>query len=306
MSKCLNEQLSNICKEEKAGIIFNEILKKHTTFCVGGKCRAFISVNSEAMLIRLLKLFDENNAEYTIIGKGSNIIVSDKGYDGYVINIGREFSSMEICDDRFIRSQSGASLRALGNFALENSLTGAECLHGIPGSVGGAVYMNAGAYGGEIADVVKSVVSVTRKGEIKEYTAEELDFSYRRSVFFSNNEIVLSALFEFRKGNYNEIKSKMGELSQKRKDKQPLEYPSAGSTFKRPAGSYASLLIEECGLKGLCVGDAEVSVKHSGFIVNKGNATCSDIIELCRQVKKIVMEKTGYELELEPVILGNI
>ncbi len=297
--------VEQICQEHKMELLFNESMKKHTSFCIGGNCKGFVSISSEEGLLALLDLFKKNEEEFTILGRGSNVLVSDKGYNGYILNIGKSFSNIKMTGETSFSAQAGASLRFVGKFALEKSLTGVECLYGIPGSVGGAVYMNAGAYGGEIADCVDEVRSVTQDGTIKEYRKGEMDFSYRHSVFAENKEIILSADFFLSNGNKNEIQEKMKELDLKRKTKQPLEYPSAGSTFKRPEGSYASLLIDECGLKGLSVGGAEVSTKHSGFVINKGNATCDDVISLCRKIKEIVKKEKGFELELEPVLLGD-
>lgn len=300
-AKCVEQ----ICKEYNMPLLINESMKKHTSFCIGGKCRGFISISSEEGLLSLLDLFSEDKIEYAVLGRGSNVLVSDSGYDGYILNIGRDFSDISMKSENCFTAQAGATLRSVGKFALDNSLTGVECLYGIPGSVGGAVYMNAGAYGGEVADSVCSVRSVSRDGKIKQYHKEELDFSYRHSVFVENQEIVLSAEFSLSEGNREQIEERMKELDFKRKSKQPLEFPSAGSTFKRPEGSYASLLIDECGLKGLRIGDAEVSTKHSGFIINRGNATCKDVIELCRIVKETVKKEKGFDLELEPVLLGD-
>jgi UDP-N-acetylmuramate dehydrogenase len=298
--------VKQICEKANAEIIFNESLKNHNTFSVGGRCKAFISINSENLLAELVKFLNENGEKYFILGKGSNVIVSDTGYDGYVLCMGKNFEDINMTDEVSFSAKAGLSMAKLGNFALKNSLCGAEGLHGIPGTIGGAVYMNAGAYGQEISDIVTKVRAIDKNGNIKEYTADELDFSYRHSVFSENKEIVSEVFFKMKKDDASLIKSRMQECMQKRKDKQPLEYPSAGSTFKRPDGSYASLLIDNCGLKGMSVGDAQVSEKHCGFVVNKGNATSKDIMSLCKKVSEIVKEKTGYSLELEPVVLGNI
>ena len=201
--------------------------------------------------------------------------------------------------------QSGASLSKICLYALENSLSGLEFAYGIPGTLGGAVFMNAGAYGGEMKDVITSVKAMDRQGNIKTYLPDELELSYRRSRFTNSGEIILSADIRLENGDKTEIKAKMDKLTEQRRSKQPLEFPSAGSTFKRPEGSYASLLIEQCGLKGVHVGDAEVSTKHSGFIINKGNADFSQLMELIDVVKNTVKEKTGYVLECEPLIISD-
>ena len=203
-----------------------------------------------------------------------------------------------------VTAGAGASLISVCKRALDNSLAGMEFAYGIPGTVGGGVYMNAGAYGGEIKDILKYAEAVDREtGEVRRFTAQEAQLSYRKSIFMDNGYIITSAVFELSQGDPAEIKAKMNELMEKRISKQPLDFPSAGSTFKRPEGSFASLLIDQCGLKGLSVGGAQVSTKHSGFVINTGNATSADIFALIEKVKEIVFEKTGYRLECEPVIL---
>lgn len=281
----------------------NESLDKHTSFKVGGKCKAFIDINDAKSCRELVLYCKENNIDFIVMGKGSNLIVDDRGYNGAVLHFGSDYSGIELLENDTVFCKSGTSLSALCLFALENSLSGLEFAWGIPGSVGGAVYMNAGAYGGEISDVIISAEYIDLNGEIHAIVKEDMDFSYRHSCFSGGKGIILGASFKLQKGKKEEIRAKMDELMQRRRDKQPLEYPSAGSTFKRPNGSYASLLIEQCGLKGLSVGGAKVSEKHSGFVINTGKASFNDIMELIEKVRKIVKEKTGYELECEPEII---
>ena len=303
MSNENNEKINKICEEYGTRIFENEPIKKHTTFGIGGNCKYFIDINSVDCLKKILDELKNSNSRYFIMGRGSNILASDNGYDGYIIHFGNSFSGIKKNDDGTIDALSGTPMNLLGKYAIENSLSGFECLCGIPGTLGGAIYMNAGAYGEEISDVVVSVTSIDNNGNEKIYKKEDMDFSYRHSIFNENSEIITSVNLQLKPANKKEIEEYTSELLERRREKQPLEFKSAGSTFKRPKGDYASRLIEQCGLKGMSVGDAEVSTKHSGFIINKGNASCSDVIELCQKVQKIVMEKTGYKLEIEPVIL---
>lgn len=287
------------CKIEK-----DAPLKDRTTFKIGGKCDLLVHMNGEKSFLRLIPFAEKLGVPYYIFGRGSNLIVDSDGISGVVFLAGRDYSEITVCENR-IFCDAGASLTAICNTALEHSLTGLEFAYGIPGTLGGAVFMNAGAYGGEIKDVVTAVKAMDKQGVITMYTQPSLDFSYRHSRFSESGEIILSAEITLQKGDKSQIKAKMDELMEKRRSKQPLEYPSAGSTFKRPEGNYAAALIEQCGLKGVHVGDAEVSTKHSGFIVNKGNATFAELMELIRIVKDTVKEKTGYVLECEPLIITD-
>lgn len=281
------------------------VLSDYTTFRIGGKCSLLVKLNGEESFLKLVPMAEELDIPYYIFGKGSNLIVDSDGITGVVFVSGNDFADMKLIDDTTVYCTAGASLTQLCRFALENGLTGLEFAYGIPGSLGGAVFMNAGAYGGEMKDVVRSVKVMTRTGVAAEYNADELDFSYRHSRFTESGEIILAAVIKLEKGDKTQIKAQMDELMERRRSKQPLEYPSAGSTFKRPEGSYASLLIDQCGLKGVHVGDAEVSTKHSGFVINKGNATFSQLMELIEIVKKNVKDKTGYTLECEPLIITD-
>ncbi len=291
----------------KLGCIIEEnaLLKNYTTFRIGGKCSLLIKPVSEESFSVLIPLAEKLDVPYYIFGKGSNLIVDSDGINGIVFVIGKDFSGISFRNDETMICLSGTPLSQICLSALENSLTGMEFAYGIPGTLGGAVFMNAGAYGGEMKDIIHSVKAMDIKGNYKEYFPDELDFAYRRSRFTNSGEIIISAEIRLEKGSRSEIKEKMDKLMEQRRSRQPLEFPSAGSTFKRPAGSYASLLIEQCGLKGTHVGDAEVSTKHSGFIINKGNADFSQLMELIGIVKDTVKNKTGYVLECEPQIISD-
>ncbi|MCH5192387.1 MAG: UDP-N-acetylmuramate dehydrogenase [Oscillospiraceae bacterium] len=303
-----DQQISRIAEEAGALDCIVEkdaVLKDHTTFKIGGRCSLLVKLRGEESFLKLIPLAEQLGVTYYIFGKGSNLIVDSDGIEGVVFVSGKDFSEIIRKDDEALICTAGTPLSQICGAALEYGLTGLEFAYGIPGTLGGAVFMNAGAYGGEMKDVVVSVRAMDRTGRVIEYSADELDFSYRHSRFSESGEIVLSAEIRLRKGDKAAIREKMDELMEKRRSKQPLEYPSAGSTFKRPEGSYASLLIEQCGLKGVHVGDAEVSVKHSGFIINKGNADFSQLMELIGIVKDTVKEKTGYQLECEPLIISD-
>lgn len=291
---------------EKYGcaVLENAEIKPYTTFKIGGKVRALIKINSAECCRALIEYCGKNKIPKYVLGRCSNVLADDRDINAAVLLMSSDFGKIE-ADDKIIRCEAGAQLTRVCTAALENSLSGLEFAYGIPGSVGGAVYMNAGAYGGEIKDVVKSVKAVSADGIIRTFTAEEMELSYRKSAFADNGYTVLEAEFELQYGDKSAVKARMNELMDKRRDKQPLEFPSAGSTFKRPEGSFASLLIDQCGLKGLTVGGAQVSNKHSGFVINKGDASFDDVINLIIQIKKIVFEKTGYRLECEPVIISD-
>lgn len=297
------ESIIECCKSYQCSILPQELLAKHTTFRIGGACRAMIQINSREGLQAVWQCCQEKNLPWVILGNGSNILAADEGYNGIVLQLSRAFSNVHLLDETTVFCEAGATLSSVGKFALEACLTGMECLSGIPGTIGGAVCMNAGAYGGEMKDVVQTVEYLDEDGTFQIATLEELQFSYRHSMFSGTKKIVTGVTLHLEKGSYAVIREEMQKLKSQRIAKQPLELPSAGSTFKRPVGSYASFLIDQCGLKGASVGDAQVSVKHAGFIVNTGHATCRDVLELCNFVMETVKEKTGYCLELEPVIL---
>lgn len=296
------QELTSICEELGCKIKLECTLSEYITFRFGGPCRALISVNSKEAAKVLLKYLRENLIKYGVLGRGSNIIVPDDGFDGVILLFGGDFAEITI-NDSYLTCQSGALLAAACVQAQQNSLSGMENLFGIPGTIGGALYMNAGAYGSEIADIVVSAEYIDSEGNIKTISKDDMKLSYRHSIFSEEDYVILSVTMKLNKSDASKIRESMNECMSKRTSKQPLEYPSAGSIFKRPEGSYASLLVDQCGLKGFACGGAMVSEKHSGFIINKGYATCADVLELCSEVKKIVKEKTGYELELEPIIL---
>ncbi len=285
---------------EKNGLSYteNEPLSRHTTFKIGGNAEMFVVANRVEDLKAVLKICKENEIPLFVIGKGSNLLISDDGMKGVVVALDGEFKDISVKENT-IACGAGLNLAKLCTFALSNSLSGLEFAYGIPGSVGGAVFMNAGAYGGEMKDVVKSVTYLSKDFEVLTLNADELDFSYRHSVFKTNGGIILSATFELSKAESDDIKAKMDDFMNRRKTKQPLEFPSAGSVFKRPQGNFAGTLIEQCGLKGKIIGGAQVSEKHAGFIINIGDATCEDVLNLVKFVQDTVKEETGYFLERE-------
>ncbi len=296
--------LFDFCKENSIKVLTDEPMKKRTTFKVGGPARFFVTVETEEELRAVYLYCKENSVETLIIGAGSNLLFCDEGFSGAVISLKGEFSNASVKQDT-VTAGAGVMLSRLCNIAKENSLSGLEFAFGIPGTVGGAVFMNAGAYGGEIKDVLVSVKTMDKNGNIKTYLKTQASLGYRTSIFQDNGEIILSARFKLLKGDTLDIETKMNELLGRRKEKQPLEYGSAGSTFKRPLGYFAAALIEECGLKGRSVGDAEVSRKHSGFIINKGNASASDVLELIDIVKETVYKQKNVNLECEVKIVGG-
>lgn len=286
------------CKDCGCSLKINEPMKKHTTFKIGGPATRFVTVYNENQLKTVVSAATKFNIRVFMLGKGSNLLIDDNGIDAVVIKLDGDFKEIKLVSPTKIYAPAGASLASLGRFALENSLTGLEFSWGIPGSVGGAVYMNAGAYGGEMKDVVSSV-SFMLNGEINKANSDNLSFSYRKSRFTNSDEIILGAEFQLKQGNHEEIHLLMEDLMNKRKTKQPYDMPSAGSVFKRPEGYFAAALIEESGLKGASVGGAMVSEKHSGFIINKENATCQDVVELIKKVQETVWDKKQVKLECE-------
>ena len=276
-----------------------EPLSAHCTFRVGGDCDVFIEVASKKALCELISYADESDVRYFVLGNGSNVLFSDEGYEGVILHIGQKMNDIRLDGEGRITAQAGASLSRVCSFALENSLTGLEFAYGIPGYVGGAVFMNAGAYGGEIKDVFVSAEVVTPDGELQTIDLADMEMAYRYSKLMKSGSIVVSASFALAKGDKAQIKAKMDELMGKRKAKQPIEFPSAGSTFKRPEGQFAGALIEQSGLRGYSVGGACVSEKHCGFVINKGGATSKDIRQVIKDVQNIVQDKTGFFLETE-------
>lgn len=285
-------------------VLLNEPMKNHTSFRTGGAADIFVSPDGKDSLKEIVKLFKEKNIPFYIFGNGSNMLVSDRGIEGAVIHIGNGFSSVEVNGNE-ITVGAGVLLSSVASTALENSLTGFEFASGIPGSFGGAVFMNAGAYGSEIKNVIKSVLVLDESFQLKELSKDEMELGYRSSVFQKKNYIILGGTIVLEKGNKDEILSRMNELNAKRREKQPLNFASAGSTFKRPEGYFAGKLIEDSGLKGKTVGGAQVSEKHAGFIVNTGDATTDDILNLIDFCKKTVYEKFGVIIEPEVRITGR-
>ena len=295
------KQLNSLLGAEN--VLTDEPMSKHCTFRIGGNADFFVSPCSGEQIARLVDLAKNENILYFVTGNGSNLLVSDKGYRGIIINIGKNMSSVSV-EGNMITAQSGATLSRIAHKAASNGLSGLEFASGIPGTLGGAVYMNAGAYGGEMKDVVVSTEYLDTDGCIKTIHGEDHLFGYRNS-FFSSGGIVLSATMKLSEANKEDIQALMADFNNRRRTKQPLEYPSAGSTFKRPEGYFAGKLIEDAGLKGYSVGGACVSEKHSGFVINTGNATCSDVLELIDHIRKTVYEIFGVELETEVKHLGE-
>ena len=289
---------------DKEDIKLNEPMKKHTSFRVGGPAKVFLVVHSEEILSKVLLSLKERNLPYFVLGNGSNLLVSDQGYDGVMVYLGEEFSGVEVDGNR-IKAGAAAFLGKVARKALEEELTGLEFAAGIPGSLGGGVVMNAGAYGGELSQVVTMVRAMNAVGKVVTLEKNELLMGYRTSIFKLQPFIILEVILELRKGNKEEILAKMNEYTKARIEKQPLEYPSAGSTFKRPEGHFAGKLIMDAGLRGFSVGDAQVSEKHCGFVINKGNATASDIRILMKEVAGKVKEQFGVDLEPEVILLGE-
>ena len=285
-------------------IYMNEPMSLHTSFRIGGNADCFCVVRNLEVLKKTIDCCKENNIPYFIIGLGSNLLVSDEGFRGMVIKLAGDFDELSDAGENCLRCGAGMSLAGVCVYARNNSLGGIEFAWGIPGSVGGAVYMNAGAYGGEMKDIVRSVRYLDEQGNICEKSAAELDFSYRHSFFTDSSYIILDVTIELFRKNKNDIFYLMNDTMEKRKKKQPLNRPSAGSVFKRPETGYAAALIEECGLKGKTIGGAQVSEKHSGFIVNNGGATEKDVRELIAYVQRIVEEKTGVKLQCEVRFIG--
>ncbi len=277
----------------------NVSMKDYTTFKTGGNCELLISPNSTVALSEIVKECNKCDIPYTVLGNGSNVLVSDDGLNGIVIYIAEGLSDIKLLSDTTIYCEAGVKLGTLCNFALDNSLSGLEFAFGIPGSVGGAVFMNAGAYGGEMKDVVTKVYHIDNSGNEGCLIGDTLSFGYRKSAYEENGCIITGVEFSLKKGNKTEIKEKMTDLLGRRKDKQPLEYPSAGSTFKRPEVGFAGAFIEECGLKGKQIGGAMVSKKHAGFIINYDSATSDDILKLMDYVKETVKKEKGVTLTPE-------
>lgn len=288
-----------------SAVTVNEPMSKHTTFKIGGPADVMVEPGSAQQLLAVLKLIKKFEIPYFVMGNGSNLLVGDKGIRGAVIKISGAMSDCDV-DGNYVRAQSGIKLSRLAHTALNNGLKGLEFASGIPGTLGGAVFMNAGAYGEEMKDVISEVTYIdTEKCELITIPGDECEFGYRKSIFTEKSAIVTEAVMKLENGNVEEIKEKMNDLAGRRCDKQPLDKPSAGSTFKRPEGYFAGALIQDCGLKGCSVGGAQVSEKHSGFVINTGNATAEDVAGLIKKVQADVRDKFGVDLETEVRFVGE-
>ena len=303
----INEEFVREIKEilEEGRILLNEPMRNHTTFKIGGPVDYLILPSSMEEVSQTLRLLERHGIPHTILGNGSNVLVRDKGVRGAIVKFNSPFSAIRLEEGNRIFAGAGASLKDVAVFAADHGLTGMEFAIGIPGSIGGAVFMNAGAYDGEMKNVVVKVRSVAEDGSMHEMGPEEMDLSYRHSVFQQNGHAICEVELKLFPGDGSTIRMKMDDLTRRREQRQPLEMPSAGSTFKRPTGYFAGTLIDQTGLKGLRVGGAQVSEKHAGFVVNTGNATAEDVMGLITEVQKRVFEKHGVKLYPEVRIIGE-
>lgn len=281
-------------------------LAKITSFQTGGNADLLLMPNSVEALSALVKACRESDVPYFVIGNGSNLLVSDKGVRGAVLRLSTPMSEIAYLGNGQIRCAAGAPLTALCNFAYKQGLSGLEFAYGIPGSAGGAAYMNAGAYGGEMKDVLTKCTHIAPDGTVGSFSGEALALGYRKSVYSGKDYCITELYLQLTPGNPAEIKAEMDDKMARRTEKQPLEYPSAGSTFKRPEGYFAGALIEECGLKGFAIGGAQVSEKHAGFVINKGGATTDDILALIRHIQETVLRETGVQLQTEVEFIGEV
>ena len=302
MNQNVIEKFNNLLGEEK--VKADEPMKRHTTFRIGGPADYFLMPSSPKEVKGIIEICKKESLPYFILGNGSNLLVSDEGYRGVIIQLYRNYGDISV-EGNVIRANAGALLSQIASAAKNASLTGFEFAGGIPGTLGGAVVMNAGAYGGEMKDVLKEVTVMTGNGEILTLPAEKLEMGYRTSVVKTNGYLVLGAVIELEKGDQEAIKTRMKELTEQRVGKQPLEFPSAGSTFKRPEGYFAGKLIMDAGLRGYQTGGAQVAEKHCGFVINKDNATAADVCRLMKDVQDKVKEQFGVTLEPEVKFLGN-
>ena len=302
MNQNFYDKLNNVIAKDS--ILIDEPMSRHTTFSVGGPADFFVTPKAKEEVRDVIRICKEAGMPYYIIGNGSNLLVSDAGYRGVIVQIYKEMNEVKVEGD-LVKAQAGALLSGIAAKALGAELSGFEFASGIPGTIGGACVMNAGAYGGEMKDVLEFVTVLTGEGKIIELGRNELELGYRTSVIAKKGYIVLGAVLKLERGDGEKIKTYMDELKEKRVTKQPLEYPSAGSTFKRPEGYFAGKLIEDAGLRGFQVGGAQVSEKHCGFVINRDHATAADIMELMRQVQIRVKENSGVDLEPEVKRLGD-
>lgn len=302
----MNNQLLEMLNEilPQGSILLHEPLKKHTTFRIGGEADCFLEIGDLAKLQQIIPLLTEYQEPFFLLGNGSNLLVSDKGFRGTILHLSGEFTDLSI-HDREIMAGAGLLLSSVAKFAAEKSLTGMEFAAGIPGTIGGAIMMNAGAYGGEMKQIVKNVMLMTKEGDLLSVSGEDMAFGYRTSRIKNSGDIVLSVTLELQSGDQTEILSVMKDLAEKRREKQPLEYPSAGSTFKRPEGNFAGKLIMDSGLRGFQIGGAQVAEKHCGFVINRDNASAKDVVNLMRHIRDTVEKDSGIRLEKEIIFLGE-
>lgn len=306
LDNATKEQLASLCKEKEIPVLWEEPMKHYTSFQIGGPASAVCIPKNREQLSCLLSFLRKMQINHWFVGNGSNLLISDEGLKGVVILLDSDFDGEILISNTVLEAPAGKKLSSVCAAACRAELTGLEFAWGIPGSVGGAVYMNAGAYGGEMKDRLIWVEYIDLDGNIQRVPAEKLNLSYRHSCFMEQEYqgvCIIRAAFSLEKGEQAAIQAEMDRIIGQRKEKQPLDLPSAGSTFKRPQGAYAAQLIDQCGLRGFSVGGAQVSTKHTGFVVNIGGATCQDVLELARQVKECVKEKTGFELEMEVRLL---
>ncbi|MBP1571937.1 MAG: UDP-N-acetylmuramate dehydrogenase [Oscillospiraceae bacterium] len=294
--------IKTFLKDNQIQFLQDESLKKHITFKVGGEAKFVAMPQTKHQAAKLLKFLKENNIKYYIIGRGSNVIFRDEGFDGVIIKTSN-MQNIEFIGEDKVYADSGVVLNVLCKTLQEKSLAGLEFCYGIPGNVGGGLFMNCGAYGGEISSAVCEVEYIDENGNFQKIDVKDCQFSYRHSIFQNNDWFITGCTFKLTKGDKTQILSFMEDIMQRRIDKQPLDKPSAGSSFKRPVGYFAAALIDECGLKGYSIGGAQVSEKHAGFIVNTGNATCNDIVALAEYVERTVMQKKGVAIEKEMIIV---
>ncbi len=292
-------RIIELCKKIGCEYAENEPMSRHTTFKIGGNAGLVVYPESEKQISEIVKACKASGIRLLAVGNGSNLLVDDNGIDACVMILDEHFSEIRLVDEETVFAAAGAMLIKLCRFAYKNGLSGLEFAYGIPGSCGGAAFMNAGAYGGEMKDVLYKCSHIDSDGNTGYLENDDLKLSYRHSAYYDNECVITGLYLKLKKADKSEIKEKMDDLISRRREKQPLEYPSAGSTFKRPEGYYAGALIQECGLKGRSVGGAQISEKHAGFVINTGGATCSDVLELCRICSDTVYEKKGVRLEME-------
>ena len=292
-------ELIDFLKKIKCDYAVDEPMSKHTTFKIGGNAKVVAYPSSEEQISQIVKFTKENEIRLLTVGNGSNLLVADEGIDACVMILDDHFAGIKLIDDETIFALSGTLLIKVCRFAYENGLSGLEFAYGIPGSCGGGAFMNAGAYGGEMKDVMFRCSHIDQNGDRGFLEGDDMRLGYRHSAYYDNGCIITGVYLKLKKADKSEIKAKMDDFMSRRRKKQPLEYPSAGSTFKRPEGYFAGALIEECNLKGKRVGGAEVSEKHAGFVINKGNATCKDVLDLCELVSDTIKKEKGVSLEME-------